>query len=175
MNPSKRPVSKTRSTGTVSRVLPVEAAAAFGTITDLARLPEWNARMTEVLELPDRLEPGAQWVVGFQVFERRWRSRSRVESIDVGALRFAHRTQTDDGNPSFADWRWEVEPLQRGCRVTVSWELHPATFWRRAVLARVRNHQLARTEVPASLAALADVVRTRTATPSNATSPLSGH
>lgn len=171
MSPSESSVSKTTSTGSVSAVLPVEATAAFLAITDLARLPEWNARMTQVLDLPDRLEPGAEWVVEFAVFGRRWKSRSRVESIDVGALRFAHRTQTDDGNPSFADWHWEVEPIQGGCRVTASWDLHPATLWRRALLARVRNRQLARTEVPASLAALADVARNSTTT-SNPTNPL---
>jgi hypothetical protein len=37
----------------------------------------------------------------------------------------------------------------------VPWELHPATFWRRVLLVRIRARQLARNEIPASLAALA--------------------
>ena len=158
MNPGEATISETKTGGRVSEVLPVDASTAFGVITDLARLPGWNATMNQVVELPEHLEAGAEWVVEFQLLGRRWKSRSRVESIDAASLRFAHRTQTDDGNPSFADWRWAVEPLQSGCRVTVSWDLHPVTFWRRMVLARIRNHQLARTEVPASLAALAQVV-----------------
>ena len=42
--------------------------------------------------------------------------------------------------------------------MTVTWELHPVTFWRRMLLARIRGGQLAHTEVPTSLAALAAVV-----------------
>jgi hypothetical protein len=40
----------------------------------------------------------------------------------------------------------------------VTWELHPATFWRRVLLVRIRARQLSRTEIPASLAALARAV-----------------
>jgi hypothetical protein len=160
MNPGESTVSATNTNGRVSQVLPGEASAAFRAITDLARLPEWNAKMTRVVALPEQLGVGAEWVVEFGVFGRRWKSRSRVESINASAMRFAHRTHTDDGNPSFSDWRWDVEPVQEGCRVTVSWDLHPATFWRRVLLSHIRNRQLARTEVPASLAALADLVRT---------------
>lgn len=147
----------------VSVDLAADADAVFASITDLARLPKWNDRMTRVIELPDRLEPGAEWVVEFKVFERKWRSRSRVHSVDLGTRSFAYRTQTDDGNPSVSEWRWDVEPTAAGSRVTVAWNLHPATFWRRLLFARIRARQLARTEVPASLAALGRVAQTRTA------------
>jgi hypothetical protein len=160
MVPAESTVSETKTSGRVSQVLPGEASAAFGAITDLARLPEWNAKMTRVVTLPEHLGVGVEWVVEFAVFRRRWKSRSRVESINADTLRFAHRTQTDDGNPSFSDWRWDVEPLNDGCRVTVSWDLHPVTFWRRVLLARIRNYQLGRTEVPASLAALSRTLST---------------
>jgi hypothetical protein len=67
---------------------------------------------------------------------------------------FAYRSGADDGNPSYAIWRWQVDPLEQGgSLVTVSWDLHPATFWRRALLARIRARQLRR-EVPASIVAL---------------------
>jgi hypothetical protein len=81
--------------------------------------------------------------------------------IDDEARRFEYRTQTDDGNPSFTNWSWQVEPREQGCRVSVDWALHPATFWRRVLFARVRARQLARTEVPASLAALAEAAAKR--------------
>jgi uncharacterized protein YndB with AHSA1/START domain len=51
----------------------------FRTITDIARLPEWNAAMTKVVEAPAELAPGAEWVVEFHALGQRWRSRSRVE------------------------------------------------------------------------------------------------
>ncbi len=36
----------------------------------------------------------------------------------------------------------------------MTWTLNPQTFWRRALLGRVRQHQLIKTEVPRSLVAL---------------------
>ena len=149
------------TTARASAVLPVGADTAFAAITDLARLPDWNEQMTQVIERPERLAPGAEWVVEFAVFGRRWRSRSRIDVIDAEARRFEYRTQTDDGNPSFTNWCWQVEPLEEGCRGSVSWDLHPATFWRRVLFARVRARQLASTEVPASLAALAQAAEKR--------------
>lgn len=149
------------TTASVSAVLPTDADVTFAAITDLARLPEWNEQMTEIVDRPEQLAPGAEWVVEFAVFGRRWRSRSTVGMIDAEAGRFEYRTQTDDGNPSFTNWSWLVEPLAEGCRVSVGWSLHPATFWRRVLFARVRARQLAHTEVPASLVALARAAEKR--------------
>lgn len=128
--------------------------AVFAKIIDVAGLPSWNAAMTGVCEMPASLEPGAEWVVEFHWMRRTWRSRSRCQVIDPAALRFTHRTQTDDGNPSYADWEWTVTPAGDHSTIEVSWELRPSTFWRRVLLAKLRNRQLATVEVPASLSAL---------------------
>ena len=53
MNPREATISETKTGGRVSEVLPVDASTAFGVITDLARLPGWNATMNQVVELPD--------------------------------------------------------------------------------------------------------------------------
>src|SRR5688500_6818343 len=82
--------------------------AVFTALTDVARLPDWNARMTAVIESPAGLEPGSEWVVEFRVFGRSWRSRSTVEELDPAGRRFVHRSCTDDGNPSYALWKWTV-------------------------------------------------------------------
>ncbi|MEU8134919.1 hypothetical protein [Streptodolium elevatio] len=58
------------------------------------------------------------------------------------------------------DWRWRVVPESGASRLTVSWELHPQTFWRRHLFSRLRRRSLANTEVPASVAALAWLVST---------------
>lgn len=142
----------------VKRTTAIVAAppdAVFGTLTDIARLPAWNDRMTAVVDCPRDLTVGAEWVVGFRVLGRSWHSRSVVDEVDTARRRFAYRSRTDDGNPSEARWTWEVTDDAAGCRVTVTWSLKPATFWRRLLLVRVRARQLARTELPASLAALA--------------------
>jgi hypothetical protein len=128
--------------------------AVFRTLTDIAGLPSWNARMTSVIHQPSAPEVGAAWVVDFNVLGRRWRSRSTVEELDVARRRFAYRSRTDDGNPSYRRWTWDVAEDPAGSRVSVRWELHPVTFWRRVLLGRIRARQLARTELPASLAAL---------------------
>ena len=143
--------------GEVSAVLSAGGDAVFSTLTDIAGLPTWNAAMTRVIDHPAKLEVGREWVVEFHVLGQTWQSRSIVEELDLAGRRFAYRAGTDDGNPSWALWAWEVADDPGGSRVTVRWELHPATFWRRVLLARVRARQLAHREIPASLAALAEV------------------
>lgn len=144
-----------------SVVVPATPDAVFGALTDIAALPEWNRAMTAVIEQPDRLEAGAAWVVEFHALGQTWRSRSVVEEIDAARRRFTYRSGTDDGNPSYARWTWTVADEGAGSRVTVAWELRPVTFWRRVLLARVRARQLARTEVPRSLEALATAATSR--------------
>lgn len=142
-------------TGHAVRVVPDDKDVVFRRLTDIAALPSWNTRMTRVVSQPDVLRPGAEWVVEFHVLGRTWHSRSTVDEIDPTSGRFRHRSRTDDGNPSEASWTWSVTDEPTGSRVEVSWTLRPVTFWRRVLLGRIRARQLARTEVPASLAALA--------------------
>ena len=143
-----------------SAVIEASPAAVFATLTDIAGLPEWNGAMTKVVEEPEHLVAGAQWVVEFRALGQTWHSRSTLEELDVSARRFRYRSGTDDGNPSYAEWAWEVTDDPAGSRVTVRWSLHPMSFWRRVLLVRIRSRQLSRGEVPASLAALATAVVT---------------
>jgi uncharacterized protein YndB with AHSA1/START domain len=138
-----------------SAIMPASPDAVFRTLIDIASLPAWNQRMTGLVDQPANLEAGAEWVVTFHVLGRTWRSRSTVDEVDVASRRFAYRSRTDDGNPSEARWTWEVTDDPAGSRVTVTWSLHPVTFWRRVLLGRIRARQLANTEVPTSLTALA--------------------
>lgn len=117
-------------------------------------LPEWNRRIIRVLDSPARPEPETEWVVEMSALGRRWPSRSQVKLLDASARRFEYTSCTDDGNPSYTVWSWTVSGTERGSRVSVSWELNPTTFWRRALLVGVRQHQLLKSEVPTSLAAL---------------------
>lgn len=143
------------TTRQLSTVVAAPPSTVFTTLIDIDGLPAWNEVMTAVVESPLRLEVGAEWVVEFRVLGRSWRSRSTVEELDPVRRRFAYRSRTDDGNPSDAKWAWQVDDDAAGARVTVSVELRPVTFWRRVLLVRVRSRQLARSELPASLAALA--------------------
>jgi uncharacterized protein YndB with AHSA1/START domain len=133
-------------------------ADVFDLITDIDRLPEWNRCVEKVLETPGALEPGAEWVVQMHAMGARWPSRSHVYEVNPRALRFSYRSQSDDGNPSSAEWTWELEPTEGGTSVTVRWDLHPRTFFRKLIAVRLRQHQL-KSEVATSLAAIDRVVK----------------
>jgi uncharacterized membrane protein len=133
----------------------------FAVITDLPNLPAWNERMTGVVELPDELSEGAEWVVAFSILGSRFTSRSRVLELDDETRRFVHRSQREDGNPSYTVWRWAVDAEGEGSRVTLEWELRPETFLRKCLAAPIRGRQIGRHDADASLAALAALARTR--------------
>jgi uncharacterized membrane protein len=138
--------------GTVTAVIEAPAPEVFALVTDIDRLPEWNELIKAVVERPETLTRDAEWVVELRALGSTWNSRSRVIDHDHNALRFVYRSQTDDGNPSYGIWTWDVDDDPAGARVTVSWELHPKTFLRRVLMARIRNQQL-RKEVRASIRA----------------------
>lgn len=137
-----------------SRLVDASPDDVFRTVTDLSRLPEWNVAITAVVEQPDHLEVGAEWVVEMHALGQTWHSRSVVEAIDPIGRIFAYRSVTDDGNPSYALWTWVVTDHGDGVLVTVAGELHPRTFWRRVLLVRIRSRQLAHTELTHSIATL---------------------
>jgi uncharacterized protein YndB with AHSA1/START domain len=141
----------------VSRTVDADADAVFAVITTPERLPEWNSVIRATLEVPPELAPGAQWVVQLRALGQSWSSRSTVTTLDRATRVFAHRSQTDDGNPSHADWTWRITPRPDGCEVRVAVDVHPETFWRRVLFARIRARQL-RNEIPRSLDSLAKLV-----------------
>ena len=143
---------------TAERAIEADADAVFELVTDLNRLAAWNAIVARTVEAPDELVPGAQWVVEVAALGQKWRSRSTVVAIDRTARRFTYRSMTDDGNPSYADWTWSVMPSVTGCVVTVTFDPHPATFWRRVLLGKIRARQLRGNELPHSLDQLAHAV-----------------
>ena len=138
-----------------TQFIPSDPDSVFRLISTPALLAEWNRAIVRVVDAPAQLSPGAQWVVQLSALGQSWQSRSTVLELDPASRRFSYRSQTDDGNPSYADWSWHVTDAPGGCQVTVSFVLHAVTFWRRVLLATVRARQLRRQELPESLDALA--------------------
>ena len=130
----------------------------FERVVDIRRLPEWNRAITEVVEQPSELAPGSVWKVRLHALGQSWVSVSTLVKLDEASWRFCYRSQTDDGNPSYAEWEWHVEPDADGSRVTVTVDLYPITFWRKHLLAKVRRPALRR-EIRGSLQALGHVSR----------------
>ena len=122
-------------------------------LSDIARLPDWNRAITEVLEQPGELVPGSVWKVRLHALGQSWVSTSTLIELDETQGRFRYRSQSDDGNPSYADWEWTVVTDAAGAKVTVTVALHPATFWRKYLLVHLRRPAL-RKEMHASLIAL---------------------
>ena len=143
--------------GSASRTIDAPPDHVFQTITDTSRLSQWNRIIQGTVELPATLGPGSEWVVRCEAMgAMRWSSRSRCEELIPDARRFVHRSGTDDGNPSYALWTWQVSPAGTGARVDVTWELHPLTFWRRLLMARLR-HRMLRKEASQSLDLLGEM------------------
>jgi uncharacterized protein YndB with AHSA1/START domain len=132
----------------------------FALVTDVARLPQWNEAITEIVEDPGPLTVGAEWKVRMRAMGSSWVSRSQVTAIDAASRRFAYRSQTDDGNPSFSDWEWTIEPAGDGARVTLAADLNPRTFWRKHLIVKIRRPAL-RKEMAASIAAISSALAHR--------------
>ena len=133
--------------------------AVFDVITDIGRLPDWNAAIERVIELPRELTPGAEWTVRMHPARfASWNTRSTVEEIDPRRLVFSYRTVNADGNPSYTVWRWEVAPSGAAARVAVSWDVYLKTIDRKLLAGPIRKRQL-RTEVAASLRAIEQAAR----------------
>ena len=146
--------------GAATTRVSASAREVFDLITDLDRLPEWNQAIERILEHPEALTPGAEWVVVMHPSGTpRWKSRSHLEEIEPCA-RLVYRSHSEDTNPSYARWQWDITPAHDGVQVTVSWDAHPKTMGRRLLAARIRRRMLAR-EVPESLEALAGALRSR--------------
>lgn len=143
-----------------SRHVEAPPGAVFGTITDLAALPEWNERIQRVVERPPRVRAGAEWVVEMRVLGKRFHSRSVILELDTDQRRFVHRSKRDDGNPSHTIWTWDVTPEGAGSRVTLAWDIRGLTLGRRYLAVPMRSQQIYR-EAPASLKALATLCEAR--------------
>ncbi len=147
--------------GTASGRVDAAPGAVFGLITDIDRLPEWNAAIERVVERPSEPAIGSEWVVKMHPARgMSWNSRSSVQEIDAEALRFAYRTVNADGNPSYALWKWEIVVADSGANVTVSWDVYLKTLDRKLLAGPIRQRQL-RKEVAASLVALDQAIRDR--------------
>jgi len=141
--------------GEASLTTESEPDAVFDLITDVERLPEWNAAIEAVVERPSTLTTGSGWTV--RMHPRRmpkWGSVSRVTVLDRAGRRFSYETRNADGNPSSVSWSWTIEPAAGGgATVTVHWSCTLRTVDRKFFGGPMRKRQLAR-EVPRSLAAL---------------------
>jgi hypothetical protein len=126
--------------GSAGVLLDAAPEQVFAVLTDIAHLPEWNAKVHHVIEQPDGpVVEDAEWVIQMRAMGSRWPSRSHATVVDPVRGRFEHTSRTDDGNPSYALWSWEVRPHACGSELTVTWATYLRTFWRRVLLSYLRK------------------------------------
>jgi uncharacterized protein YndB with AHSA1/START domain len=148
--------------GTETVELTASAAKVFDLLVDVDRLPEWNTHVDHVIERSEGpLAAGVEWVIQMRAMGTRWPSRARALTVDRDAGRFEHRSCSDDGNPTYGMWSWQVVPHAGGSTLTVTWAIYPRSFWRKLLLGRARRPVLA-AEVKASLAGMDDYLRSST-------------
>ena len=70
--------------GIASGMVSSPANEAFGLLTDIDRLPAWNKIIVKVVEHPETLNPGTEWVVQLKAMGSSWQSRSTIEEHDPG-------------------------------------------------------------------------------------------
>jgi uncharacterized protein YndB with AHSA1/START domain len=144
--------------GRASTRLDTTPQIVFDLITDIDRLPEWNAAIEAVVERPPALAEGVEWTVKMHPAHMpSWKSVSRVDELDRDTYRFAYETRNADGNPSYVKWSWEVVGADSGTEIGVTWDCYLKTLDRRVLAGPLRKRQLAR-EVSNSLTAIAKAI-----------------
>ena len=105
--------------GTETVQLTAPATDVFDLLIDVDRLPEWNAHVHHVIDKSERpLASGVDSVIQMRAMWTRWPSRSTALTVDRSTLSFEHRSCSDDGNPSYALWSWQVTPTPSGSTLT---------------------------------------------------------
>jgi uncharacterized protein YndB with AHSA1/START domain len=154
-------------TASVTRHIAAEPDAVFGLVIDIARQPQWQASILEVVERPASMRVGARWVLVIHMLGSTFRADRRALVVDGAARRFAYRCNPE-GQRSFSLWTWSVEPERGGSRVRVEWELNPATLLDRLFYAPLILRVLP-SQLRLSLAALERVLLAEDASISRAT------
>jgi uncharacterized protein YndB with AHSA1/START domain len=86
----------------------------WSVISDFANTPNWHGEVKKVERLPDR--------DGHEL----WRETDRrgyamqLETIDAAAPRRLVRKISDENGPFSGQWQFDIEPAEKGCRVTLT-------------------------------------------------------
>ena len=144
--------------GSASARVDAPPQAVYDLITDVGRLPEWNAA----------IEAGSgdlrRWQKAPSGPSRCVRLTYRRGGVSPGLRRLTDpifaspmRRATLDGNPSYTKWAWAVVDTGDSAEVSVSWDVYLKTLDRRILAGPLRKRQLER-EVSKSLTAVSNSV-----------------
>lgn len=108
----------------VSRDIAASPEVVFAAVTDVTRMGEWSPEnhTNEWTDGATGPAVGARWVGHNRNGDFAWTTEARVVEL-VPDERFTFECvapEFDDFH--FATWRFDIEPIDGGCRVTESWQ-----------------------------------------------------
>jgi len=113
---------------TVTREINAPAERVWELISDMPRMGEWSPETEggEWIKGATGPVPGAKFRGANRHQERTWKTVATVIDAEPGR-RFSFRINAL--GMGFADWAYDIEPTENGCKVTESWsDLRPGFF-----------------------------------------------
>jgi uncharacterized protein YndB with AHSA1/START domain len=114
----------------VSRDIDAPAEQVWSMITDVTRMGEWSPETTSAAWVKGATGPvpGAKFQGTNRNGKRTWKTVATVIDAEPGRS-FSFRVVA--AGVKIAEWRYDIEPTDTGCRVTESWtDLRPGFFKR---------------------------------------------
>lgn len=113
----------------VSRDIAAPAGTVWGMVSDISRMGEWSPENEGGEWLKDATGPttGARFRGVNRNGKRSWKTTSTVTESDPGR-RFAFRVSV--GPLKVADWGYDIEETETGCRVTEWWRDRRPRFFK---------------------------------------------
>ena len=142
-----------------SRLIAAPAEKVWGLVSDLPRMGEWSPENAGGAWKNGATGPavGAAFTGRNKKGLRRWSTTAKVIECEPGKV-FEIAVVFGPTAVPVANWRYEFEDAEGGCRVTESWDDHRAA-WMRVVARPMGDHSAAhaQAEMAATLANLAKV------------------
>lgn len=128
-----------------SRVVTIAASPEriYALVADLPRMGEWSPECRRVEWIEGSTEPseGARFIGHNEGGPRgfmKWSRRGRVLVAKPGS-EFAF--VTEEGGKESTEWRYRLEPVEEGTRVTESYKVHWIPAWARVVDVPTNRHR----------------------------------
>lgn len=113
---------------TVSREIAANPEQVWDLLSDLPRMGEWSPEATggHWKGTANRPSEGARFVGRNRSGWRRWSTLVTVSECNPGS---SFEFEVTSGPLRVSRWRYDIEPTEKGCRVTESWQDQRAGFF----------------------------------------------
>lgn len=108
----------------VSRDIAATPQAVFAAVSDITRMGEWSPEnhANEWKDGVTQAEPGARWVGHNRNGDYEWSTEARVSEMTADQRFYFECLAPDFNDFHFANWGFDIEATDGGCRVTQHWQ-----------------------------------------------------